>query len=1042
MLFSAENWYLQFIRVYPHLNDVITKTRESVPSQGNLHDLSMESSNSSNEIVDKFLCDYKGKKNFSRSVKTQENLYKVLGPEGAIVDQSMKDSVQNFCYNRLDIAHREDIESEKSVLTLEKDVDNILLEKQMLPGVGETTFSADMDRAIYFSEGFETIPASFNHSLQENKLSSDNIIFPDKVTDIHSEIKIVDEDSNVLADLNLDEIVSNIPTDTTDVDTVKENNASEFFNDTSDPVVDKKLEVELSNHTDLANNFLDPSVVNIIMQISESTTNNEENSCLISNLKENNDLGNEHYLDQKKNSDRRCTSPLRVDHISPTDSRESTSENRPREVANQDNFENSSLESGSYVSCVSPSHYEVTALNSDTTVKCDDCCDGPENSCDRATMDAKIEKKDTYFKESTVEFVDATADENLTNSEETETQKNTFDNPLLEKHETNPLDVSALGANGFNDQNDDAPIAKENYVDHTELVKNTVDDSNYQNDDSLNITNKVKRNNENDTRSTDCRFHENAHELDSSKNDLCRIATNDIGESTNNSEGTNNNSDLGNNNSGLKSSNPSVSEEIAKSDMEKSFIDTLGKDEQSELTNSPNRPKSLNSAPTLKRKISETVVENGNHTPRKKIKMAKTKSRKTVTSSRANKPKKSIYLYKLKSYSGSELHFTSPTSVTFIKPVITLTKLDEKKYLNSPNDELSPQAQEPCTQEPPIASSSSHTSPEPSLMKNEENVDVSLKKESSVEMKSDSFAKNSTPLENDEKVNHSLKEESAVEKRTIFTAENSTPAFTMQTRKKRLKFLPDGTLVTPKQELAAESSSPSHETKNSKKRSFRRNASLQHLSQSVEKKSKTASDNRNISKPSPKEAKSVESQIKKVEIKPSVQGSSKYIPKQNTQYKKPQKIFDYDSYYREKSNMEDNDQAEKNVLPTPNKKHKVAVALSRVKSISQSAKSGELVVNPAQLLSCLLGTPITQDQIRTVRFKPSTKKQASYNQVRITPSKLTSENSTIKPVAKRQLELLRNAPLDIFPKENDRTITQQPCELSKSSENHEIRNSS
>lgn len=488
----------------------------------------------------------------------------------------------------------------------------------------------------------------------------------------------------------------------------------------------------------------------------------------------------------------------------------------------------------------------------------------------------------------------------------------------------------------------------------------------------------------------------------------------------------------------------------------------------------------------------------------------KTKISKKKRPSSLKKTKKSKYLYKLKSYTGSVLYFTSSTSVSFIKPVIKLTKLDESLYKNldsiitsTPNASLPPETnrideveinsnigdefkdqvvteQTSCDDllledqveaelhsrlenkliaqvETETKASLGNDSKEqveaktnPCLDNNlEEQVEAEtnpsldndlekqveaetnpshhddLKIQAEVEPQSITVdeLKNEVKKETNSNTDTDLKGqvvqpletaaernvngpnnnyESATTKKINNSGESITPTFGMQTRRKRLKFLPDGTLVTPHQRhqlFPDEFTSTSRaESRIAKKRSLKTSSPD---TPKLEKKMKT------VSVPvssTPKQSNRSAISTKKV----SRNRPDRYIPKPNGQSKKPQKIFDYDSYYRENFC-----QTEVKLPPSCKKQ---MVALSRVTSISSGAQSGgSFTVNPAQLLSCLLSMPITSDQIRTVRFKPRDKQLKPNKQVNITPSKLAS-NDAIKPINKRHLELLQKTPFNIVPK--------------------------
>ncbi|XP_065212789.1 dentin sialophosphoprotein-like isoform X2 [Planococcus citri] len=256
---------------------------------------------------------------------------------------------------------------------------------------------------------------------------------------------------------------------------------------------------------------------------------------------------------------------------------------------------------------------------------------------------------------------------------------------------------------------------------------------------------------------------------------------------------------------------------------------------------------------------------------------------------------------------------------------------------------------------------------------------------------------NSTEMTKEKNTSKRTNNEGATPRTKMNTSnEKITPTFSMQTRRKRLKFLPDGTLVTPNQRhphFSEEYSSSSRsEPKSSRKRPLK---SSPQDTPRPEKKMKMAST------PSPATPKQPNRPTVTVKKEPKSR-PDRYIPKPNGQSKKPQKLFDYDSFYRENFRQTE--------VQLPSSCKKQMVALSKVTSISPGAQGGgQITVNPSQLLSCLLGMPITPDQIRTVRFKPPGKQLKLNKPSNITPSKSAIDDST-KPLAKRHSELLQKIP--------------------------------
>lgn len=373
-------------------------------------------------------------------------------------------------------------------------------------------------------------------------------------------------------------------------------------------------------------------------------------------------------------------------------------------------------------------------------------------------------------------------------------------------------------------------------------------------------------------------------------------------------------------------------------------------------------------------------------------------------SASANKPKK--YLYKLKSKTGKVLRYTSNVPITLKRPVIHLTKMEEIK-----------------SETPKTATTAAEKEDADSDNSTKEN----NAKENTPTSETKVPRKKGRPPLSSKPVVITLDEKNEMKNR-------QTPIFSMQTRKRQLKFLPDGRLVTPEKRLKAE-----EEKKLSKSGTSSSDSDIELISSEDESsKGKKPELQKKFNKATAAAATSAAEHRK----------TPASTPGEKRKYKK---VFDYESYYREKTGIpppanlisatstatatattitvgdKDKMLAAKKLMP-------MSDATSKPKPIAPAnaniAPKKPSSVDPAQLLSSLIGVPITQSQLNVVKFKPKFI-QERVNLVTSTPKKVTFEEDRSQQQQQKlntpnQSELLKSTPFKIVSKPTFQKILPKP----------------
>lgn len=353
------------------------------------------------------------------------------------------------------------------------------------------------------------------------------------------------------------------------------------------------------------------------------------------------------------------------------------------------------------------------------------------------------------------------------------------------------------------------------------------------------------------------------------------------------------------------------------------------------------------------------------------------------------KPKK--YLYKLKSKTGKILHYTSSIPITLKRPVIHLTKMEDPRF------ETTPKVINVDKEEV----DSDNSSKENHLKENEapnDNVMPMARKKGRPPLSSRPPPPVITLDGNSSDTQDSFKSK-------------STPSFSMQTRKRQLKFLPDGRILPPQKMTKTSSSSDSD---------------IDIIS----------SEGEQTDKPSISSISRVDLANKKFkpDIKPMILSSG-------GDKRKYKKVFDFESYYREKTGVPPpanvlRSQASKTFTSslTPIRK---LVDTPRPKLISPApspaAPKKTSSVDAAQLLSSLIGVPISANQLNVVKFKPKIIQERTNNVITSTPKKVTFEYDKKKEFASNQSELLKSTPFKIVSKPTYQKILPKPVGMDKSS---------
>lgn len=330
------------------------------------------------------------------------------------------------------------------------------------------------------------------------------------------------------------------------------------------------------------------------------------------------------------------------------------------------------------------------------------------------------------------------------------------------------------------------------------------------------------------------------------------------------------------------------------------------------------------------------------------------------------------YIYKLKSKTGKVLRYVSSVPIVLKRPVISLTKMEEEEE-DDDDDETRIEASGKTVKTEADDADSDNSTKENNVKANDASMGVTgprlarKRGRPPLSQKAPVITIDDNSPEAVADGNESFK--------SVAGSSGSTPSYGVQTRKRQLKFLPDGRVVTPtgkkyKSAAAAAAAAVAEAASSSKV--------AQDENRSSDTDVLTESDEGSQSDRKTKKLSEATKKFTSLERKISEKkGSSK-------------KVFDYESYFREKSaTSTETKDAKKKVSETP--KSMPAKTLNLVRnsastpsvskivttptnnssaSTSTPASANKNAVDPAQLLSSLIGVPIFPHQLNIVKFKP------------------------------------------------------------------------
>ncbi|XP_065220355.1 WASH complex subunit 2-like [Planococcus citri] len=392
------------------------------------------------------------------------------------------------------------------------------------------------------------------------------------------------------------------------------------------------------------------------------------------------------------------------------------------------------------------------------------------------------------------------------------------------------------------------------------------------------------------------------------------------------------------------------------------------------------------------------------------------------------KPKK--YLYKLKSKTGKILHYTSTVPITLKRPIIHLTKMPDTSSKSDPVRKI-------IGAEMDVDSDNS--TKENNVKENEapnDNVIRVVKKKGRPPLSSRppppviTLDGNASDTGED-------------------TRNKSSTSFSMQTRKRQLKFLPDGRLVTPQKRVKPDDKNESTSSSDS---------DIDIISDG-EKAAEPAAANK---AGTPKKSEITIASVTGAAVTTPAAPSSLSIASTSTgtiatqkkfksgetiktnsltgERRKYKKVFDYESYYREKTGVS----SQATVVRTPIGNKSFASNLTPIRKLGDTPKLKPILpansatpkksssVDPAQLLSSLIGVPISSSQLNVVKFKPKVIQERANTIIASTPKKVTfQDDRNVKHVPAQQSELLKSTPFKIVSKPTYQKILPKPSSADK-----------
>lgn len=341
------------------------------------------------------------------------------------------------------------------------------------------------------------------------------------------------------------------------------------------------------------------------------------------------------------------------------------------------------------------------------------------------------------------------------------------------------------------------------------------------------------------------------------------------------------------------------------------------------------------------------------------------------------------YIYKLKSKTGKVLKYVSSVPIVLKRPVISLTKMVEEEEEEDNDDETKNEVAGKAARTEADDVDSDNSTKENNVKANDASKGVIGPRIARKRGRPPLLQKAPVITLDDSPSPDPVADSKEPFKSAAGGSGGSTPSYGVQTRKRQLKFLPDGRVVTPagkKYKSAAAATAAAVAAAASSSKAVARDEN-QSSDTDVLTESDDGSQSDRKTKKLPAAAKKFTPLDRKVGEK---KGPSK-------------KVFDYDSYFREKSATLTEAKDAKQVATakkvaetpkstpakTPNPPRNNASTpvtskaaftptnnLSAGTSTPASASTSKNAVDPAQLLSSLIGVSIFPHQLNVVKFKP------------------------------------------------------------------------
>lgn len=322
------------------------------------------------------------------------------------------------------------------------------------------------------------------------------------------------------------------------------------------------------------------------------------------------------------------------------------------------------------------------------------------------------------------------------------------------------------------------------------------------------------------------------------------------------------------------------------------------------------------------------------------------------------------YIYKLKSKTGKVLKYVSSVPIVLKRPVISLTKMEQEEESDTTEEEKTEATGKAARTEAEDVDSDNSTK-ENNVKANDASKGVVGPRIARKRGRPPLLQKAPVITLDDSPSPDPVTE--AKEPFKSVASGSSTPSYGVQTRKRQLKFLPDGRVVTPagkKYKSAAAAAAAAVAAAASSSKALEESSDTDVLTESDD-----GSQSDRKTKKLPVATKKVTPVDRKVLEK---KGSAK-------------KVFDYESCFRENSTPEAKDAKQsvpaKKVVETPKSTPKpvnpprstpvtTKAAATPTNNSATSTPTPKNTVDPAQLLSSLIGVSIFPHQLNVVKFKP------------------------------------------------------------------------